>query len=470
MADSLWAAAQRGDRGAVAGLLGGGAADVDAADGDGHTALTRASAQGHEEVALLLLRHGAAVEAADGRGSTALLWAAAQGHARVAQLLLRHGAAVEAANSAGNTAFHLACKRVARSAFNPGGAALLRALVQHGADTEVANSAGLTGADILAAGAHGEPWLAHLQQLRAESDGGAVVAKPGAPGWASDAAAAARGEPPASAPAAILPDAADAVVSPELQLGEGGGAGLRVLLSFRRDELDSFASKLRRRLEAVHGFGQLFTVAERAASCAPPEPGQGARRAGTWVRGLTELFRPSRGTLAAAGEHPRPQVVARRAVAGLPSPSLLHLLNLAASKGSAAAAVADAVAAELLQRQMEAVMPAPPDPDPDAEEAAGEDEAHGQAEEKPEVAEVRWVVHAADMASLMRSVSELALLEHIGPMVSAAEQRVLGTGEAGDSAAAAIAVASEALVVRPSLPCFETAHCFSLTKAAVPSG
>ncbi|CAK9116812.1 unnamed protein product [Durusdinium trenchii] len=59
---------------------------------DGLTALMLAAANGHVEVARLLLNAGADKDLQDKKGSTALILAAQQGHAEAARLLLQAGA------------------------------------------------------------------------------------------------------------------------------------------------------------------------------------------------------------------------------------------------------------------------------------------------------------------------------------------------------------------------------------------
>ena len=74
-AGDLIEAAERGDAAEVRALLGAGA-EVNAARGDGATALLLASQNGHPEVVVALLRARADVNARDGYGDTALMAAA----------------------------------------------------------------------------------------------------------------------------------------------------------------------------------------------------------------------------------------------------------------------------------------------------------------------------------------------------------------------------------------------------------
>ncbi|MCI0436040.1 MAG: ankyrin repeat domain-containing protein [Gemmatimonadetes bacterium] len=101
-------AAMRGDRDAVRALLGQGE-DVNAAQGDGMTALHWAARHGDLEMAKLLLYAGASVRATTRLGAyTALLMAAELGNAPVITALLDAGADVGAATSTGVTPLHAA--------------------------------------------------------------------------------------------------------------------------------------------------------------------------------------------------------------------------------------------------------------------------------------------------------------------------------------------------------------------------
>ena len=67
-------------------------AEVNARDDDSWTPLSRASMNGHTEVASLLIGKGADVDARDDDGLTPLMWASRSGQTKVAELLKRHGA------------------------------------------------------------------------------------------------------------------------------------------------------------------------------------------------------------------------------------------------------------------------------------------------------------------------------------------------------------------------------------------
>ena len=120
-------AAMRGDVAVVRELLAGGA-DVNAAQGDGMTALHWAAEHGDAELARMLLHAGAAVAPATRIGSYAPLHIAARnGHTTLAVFLLEAGGdATAAAPGTGTTPLHLAAVA--------GAAELAVALIERGAD------------------------------------------------------------------------------------------------------------------------------------------------------------------------------------------------------------------------------------------------------------------------------------------------------------------------------------------------
>ncbi len=122
-------AAMRGDRAVVRELLAGGA-DVNAAQGDGMTALHWAAEYGDTEMARMLLHAGAAVAPATRIGSYAPLHLAARnGHTSLAVLLLEAGSdATATAPGTGTTPLHLAAAA--------GAAELAVALIERGADVD----------------------------------------------------------------------------------------------------------------------------------------------------------------------------------------------------------------------------------------------------------------------------------------------------------------------------------------------
>ncbi|HEX7283182.1 MAG TPA: ankyrin repeat domain-containing protein, partial [Vicinamibacterales bacterium] len=96
-------AAARGDREAVRTLLKK-AADVNAAQGDGMTALHWAAMNGDTELAQMLLVAGANVRSTTRLGTyTPLYLASQQGHAAVIQALIKAGADVKAGTPNGTT-------------------------------------------------------------------------------------------------------------------------------------------------------------------------------------------------------------------------------------------------------------------------------------------------------------------------------------------------------------------------------
>ncbi|XP_074613505.1 ankyrin repeat domain-containing protein 17-like [Acropora palmata] len=85
--------------------------DVDQqTDSNSDTALTLASAGGHDELVTLLLVKGADIEHRDKKGCTPLILAATAGHASTVEILLDHGADIEAqSDRTKDTALSLAC-------------------------------------------------------------------------------------------------------------------------------------------------------------------------------------------------------------------------------------------------------------------------------------------------------------------------------------------------------------------------
>ena len=126
--DRLLEAARAGAAEVVRALAGDGA-DVNAARGDGMTALHFAAERGHAEVARTLIAAGAAVDAGTRIGRYAPLHVAARGgHGPVVALLLEGGADANAATTnSGVTALHLAAAAV-------DGRSAVAALLDHGAD------------------------------------------------------------------------------------------------------------------------------------------------------------------------------------------------------------------------------------------------------------------------------------------------------------------------------------------------
>ena len=454
----LWRLAQRGDSaGVAAALASGSAAAIDADDGaEGVTALSHAAAQGHEDVVRQLLRYGASLEVADARGQTPLLWAVTQGHARVVQLLIRHGAKPNAATTAGNNAFHLACKVVCKNVFNPEGMALLKVITDAGVDPAQKNHNGFTGAEFLAgAGAHGAQWLAQLDRLLQPIDPtSATATRTGA-----TTATSARGVPlpwvtelervVRAPPARELSSRGNNSIAQDAQ--HDPVAAISVLLSYRTDELSSFGSKLRRALQNS-GF-VATTVSDNRDRNANRAVGVDGRTALGWVKGIGELLyslETAAGAMAVASaaahgagtgiklvagattaEHSaaRFSTTITRVWGGLEERGLLRILNCAAHQAAAIRSrtivtmVADAAATELVLRQINRLTPA----DPDTNKG-------------------RAAALAILFKRMLAGVSEVALLDHVGPCITAAEQRLFTSGVESDSDAEAVQVASEALV------------------------
>lgn len=121
-------AAMRGDADAVAALVAR-RADVNAAQGDGMTALHWSAERGRADIARTLLAAGARVGATTRLGAyTPLHLAARRAHAEVAGILLDAAADARARASTGVTPLHLAAAAGSR--------ALVDALVAHGAEVD----------------------------------------------------------------------------------------------------------------------------------------------------------------------------------------------------------------------------------------------------------------------------------------------------------------------------------------------
>ena len=119
-------AASRGDREAVKALLKN-AADVNAAQGDGMTALHWAAMNGDAELAQLLIVAGANIKATTRLGSyTPLYLASRHGHGRVIQALIKAGADVKTGTTNGTTPLMVAAAS--------GDIDAVRALIDAGAD------------------------------------------------------------------------------------------------------------------------------------------------------------------------------------------------------------------------------------------------------------------------------------------------------------------------------------------------
>jgi uncharacterized protein len=86
-------------------------ADPEAAMGEGETALMTAARSGNAEAVKALIAHGANINAKENwRGQTPLMWAAAEGHVEAAQALIAAGAEINASSKAGFTPFLFAVR------------------------------------------------------------------------------------------------------------------------------------------------------------------------------------------------------------------------------------------------------------------------------------------------------------------------------------------------------------------------
>ncbi len=148
-------AARQGNAQAVRSLLDQGA-DVNAARGDGMTALHRAAERGHAEVAELLIAASANVEAKTRIGSyTPLHLGSRGGHAAIIVMLLEAGGNPNAVTTnSGVTPLHLAAAAIE-------GAEAVAALLGHGADPNARARTGQTPL-IFAAGSNRAPSVREL--------------------------------------------------------------------------------------------------------------------------------------------------------------------------------------------------------------------------------------------------------------------------------------------------------------------
>lgn len=170
---SLHDAAEAGDLKRAEALLRADAYLTAAKDGFGETALHRAAATGHADVAQAILSHGAAVDPVSHVGRTPLHSAAENGCLAAAKALLDHKARPGALNGDGMTPLHLAARH--------GHADVVRLLLARGADPNAMGE--YTGSPLHEAAANGrhavaQALLAHGALANAQSKGAAKAWTP----------------------------------------------------------------------------------------------------------------------------------------------------------------------------------------------------------------------------------------------------------------------------------------------------
>ena len=237
-------AAMHGDRAAVKALLQQGG-DVNAAQGDGMTALHWAAMKNDAELAQMLVYAGANVKATTRLGSnTPLVLAARNGNAPVVQVLLEAGADAKAATSTGTTPLMLAAAS--------GSTEAVTALLAAGSDLEAKESsmqqtplmfaAAFSRVEVMkalvAAGANVKATtkVVNLASLTSPEDEFRQQQTPPATGAPAAAGARPAGAPapepsavaaPPAAAGAPAPAAPPAPAPAQAQAGGGGGGGRR---------------------------------------------------------------------------------------------------------------------------------------------------------------------------------------------------------------------------------------------------
>ncbi|EJO29097.1 ankyrin repeat domain-containing protein [Achromobacter marplatensis] len=135
-AAQLRTAAAQGETARVRELLAIGA-PLETRDGQGNTALLRATQGNHAETARVLIEAGADVNAQNQMQDSAYLLAGAQGYREILDLTLRHGADLKSTNRYGGTALIPACER--------GHVEIVKTLLTAGVDPNHVNRLGWTG-------------------------------------------------------------------------------------------------------------------------------------------------------------------------------------------------------------------------------------------------------------------------------------------------------------------------------------
>ena len=110
--------------------------NLDYKDGNGLTALHRATAQGNKEIVSILLENGVNVDEKDNRGYTSLMKACWNGRVEILLMLLDKGANINVTNKYGETAIMKVIER--------GNMEIIPLLIDHGADIEQKNHNGDT--------------------------------------------------------------------------------------------------------------------------------------------------------------------------------------------------------------------------------------------------------------------------------------------------------------------------------------
>jgi uncharacterized protein len=208
-------AAMRGDRDAVRALLKQ-AVDVNAAQGDGMTALHWAASKDDVDLAQMLLYAGANVRATTRLGGITPLWISAQnGNARLIETLLKAGADPNVANALGMTPIMMAAAS--------GSVDTIKALVARGADVNAKENTYAQTALMFAAAANHARAIEVLLEVGAKANSATKVRMPPARGPRPSAAAASsdtattaqgRGRGAAAAQAPAAPSASPVVPAP----------------------------------------------------------------------------------------------------------------------------------------------------------------------------------------------------------------------------------------------------------------
>lgn len=153
----------------VAELLIANKADVNARNNHGSTPLHDAAYEGHKDVAELLVANKADVSARNNDGSTPLHNAAYEGHKDIVELLLANKANVDARNRKGDTALQVAAWSGHRD--------VAELLVDKKADVDIKDIQGNTALHWAADGGHGDVaqlLLTNKADVNAETDKGAT--------------------------------------------------------------------------------------------------------------------------------------------------------------------------------------------------------------------------------------------------------------------------------------------------------